>query len=53
MSLSRRLFAHCLACAGLAAGFRATAASAQAPWSPPPASERCPSKWGLPTRAGR
>ncbi|TQF77021.1 cyclase family protein [Elioraea sp. Yellowstone] len=46
MSLSRRLFAHCLACAGLAAGFRATAASAQAPWSPPPASERCPSKWG-------
>lgn len=46
MSLSRRFFAHCLACAGLAGGFRATSASAQAPWSPPPAAERCPSKWG-------
>ncbi len=46
MSLSRRFFAHCLACAGLAGGFRATSASAQAPWSPPAAADRCPSKWG-------
>lgn len=46
MSLSRRLFAHCLACAGLAGGLRAAPAAAQAPWSPPPAAERCPSKWG-------
>lgn len=46
MSLSRRFLAHCLACAGLAAGFRASPASAQAPWSPPAAADRCPSKWG-------
>lgn len=46
MSLSRRFFAHCLACAGLAAGLRATPASAQVPWSPPPAAQRCPSRWG-------
>jgi kynurenine formamidase len=50
MSMSRRFFAHCLACAGLAAGFSATRASAQgaaqAPWSPPAAADRCPSKWG-------
>lgn len=46
MSMSRRFFAHCLACAGLTASLTATRASAQAPWSPPAAADRCPSKWG-------
>lgn len=45
MKMTRRLFGHCLACAPLA-GFAATSAKAQAPWSPPPAAERCPTRWG-------
>ena len=45
--------AACLACAG-GHGFVATAASAQeAPrWSPPPAADRCPSRWGAADRRG-
>jgi kynurenine formamidase len=45
MKLARRFFAHCLACAPLM-GFAATKANAQQAWSPPPASARCPSRWG-------
>lgn len=45
MNLARRFLFHCLACAPLA-GFAATRASAQQAWSPPPASARCPSRWG-------
>jgi kynurenine formamidase len=44
MKMSRRLFAHCLACSPLA-GLAATSANAQG-WSPPPAAQRCPSRWG-------
>jgi kynurenine formamidase len=50
-TLSRRgLFgAACLACGGAHLGLRATPAQAQAPaggWSPPPSSQRCPSRFG-------
>jgi kynurenine formamidase len=45
MNMARRFFAHCLACAPLA-GFAATRANAQQAWSPPPAAQRCPSRWG-------
>lgn len=43
MMMSRRFFAHCVACAPLA-GFAAMPAAAQ--WAPPPAAQRCPSRWG-------
>jgi kynurenine formamidase len=56
VQFSRRgLFAAggaCLACGGARLGLRATPAQAQAAWSPPPASERCPSKWGPNDRRG-
>jgi kynurenine formamidase len=43
MKMSRRFFAHCVACAPVA-GLAATPAAAQ--WAPPPAAQRCPSRWG-------
>lgn len=43
MKMSRRFFAHCVACAPVA-GFAAMPAAAQ--WAPPPAAQRCPSRWG-------
>jgi kynurenine formamidase len=56
VQFSRRgLFAAgggCLACGGAHLGLRATPAQAQAGWSPPPASQRCPSKWGPNDRRG-
>lgn len=41
-----------LAGAGALAGFAALPVQAQEAWSPPPASERCPSKWGAEDRRG-
>ncbi len=45
-----------LACGGVLIGLAGNFAQAQAqeqqPWSPPPASERCPSKWGAEDRRG-
>lgn len=53
--ISRRaLFGACVACGSAHAGLRATPAQAQdgPRWSPPPASERCPSRWGADDRRG-
>jgi kynurenine formamidase len=51
--ISRRGFlaAACLGCGGAHLGLRATEAGAQG-WSPPPASQRCPSRWGPDDRRG-
>jgi kynurenine formamidase len=56
-TLSRRgLFgAACLACGGAHLGLTATPVQAQQQaggWSPPPSSQRCPSKWGANDRRG-
>jgi kynurenine formamidase len=53
-TLSRRgLFgAACFACGGAHLGLTATPVQAQQAWSPPPASQRCPSRWGPNDRRG-
>lgn len=50
----RALFGACLACGGGHLGLQATPVQAQqAPrWSPPPAAQRCPSRWGPDDRRG-
>lgn len=55
--LSRRAFfgAACIACGGAHLGLQATPVQAQQAtprWSPPPASQRCPSRWGPNDRRG-
>ncbi len=57
-TFSRRGFlgGACLACSGAHLGLTATPVQAQqqqgAGWSPPPSSQRCPSKWGPNDRRG-
>jgi kynurenine formamidase len=55
IALSRRaLFGAgaCLGCGGAHLGLTATPVQAQSAWSPPPAAQRCPSKWGANDRRG-
>jgi kynurenine formamidase len=50
--LSRRaLFSACFACGSAHLGLQATEVQAQG-WTPPPASARCPSRWGAADRRG-
>ncbi len=53
-SISRRsLFGACLGCGLGHSGFQATPVQAQGQaWSPPPAAQRCPSRWGPNDRRG-